>query len=676
MTAVEKGTLIEYRQNAERRLAVLDRPEGKKNWIVLDDRGVSRSLNPRDFTFVAAGETLTPERLSAFRDQVESFIDPDALAIAWEMLVDDPEPVDLSTLAQLLFSDESLAARYATHLLLDDDRFYFKQRKELWEPRPRAQVEELQRQYQLAAEREQQWQDFLGICKAAIAADGPEPAWDDRQLAWLAAVEDLAVFGDESRQKGAAQDVLSGLRYPENAQGAFDLLVAIGRWSAHENLFLRRSQTPQQFPAPVAQVAFACLETPSPDVDADLRLDLSGHKVYTIDDESTREIDDGLSVERLEDGRTRLWIHIADPSRHVLPGDVIDLEARRRGTTVYLPTGSVPMFPEELATGPMSLVQGQDCCALSFAVCLDAEGGIEAYAIHPTRIRPTYRLTYEDVDEMLELGLTAEQELLDLWEMAQRRQQWRLAQGAIAIEMPESSIKVREDAIDIRVLEESPARQLVAEMMILAGEAAGRYGQEHDLPLPFRGQPQPELPPEEELQALPVGPVRSVAIRRCMSRSEVALSPSRHASLGLDTYIQVTSPIRRYSDLIAHYQIKAHLRGEELPFPAEKLQPLLASTGNVSYEAMLVERQTNRYWGIEYLRRQVDETWQAMLLRWLREDEGLALVLLEDLGLELPARLRNRYSLGEPVWLKVRHADPRQDLIHFDEVDPASLAGA
>jgi exoribonuclease-2 len=332
------------------------------------------------------------------------------------------------------------------------------------------------------------------------------------------------------------------------------------------------------------------------------------------------------------------------------------------------------MFPEELATGPMSLVQGQDCCALSFGVCLDEQGSITDYAIHPTRIRPTYRLTYEDVDEMIELGLTAEQELLDLWEMAQRRQQWRLAQGAIAIEMPESSIKVRNDAIDIRVLEDSPARQLVAEMMILAGETAGRYGQTHELPLPFRGQPQPELPPEEELQALPAGPVRSVAIRRCMSRSEVALSPSRHASLGLDTYIQVTSPIRRYSDLLAHYQLKAHLRGEDLPFPAEQLQPLLASTGNVSYEAMLVERQTNRYWGIEYLRRQAEETWQALLLRWLREDDGLALVLLEDLGLELPARLRNRYNPGESLWLKVRHADPRQDLIHFEEVDPANAA--
>ena len=105
--------------------------------------------------------------------------------------------------------------------------------------------------------------------------------------------------------------------------------------------------------------------------------------------------------------------------------------------------------------------------------------------------------------------------------------------------------------------------------MILAGEVAGRYCQEHNLPVPFRGQPQPELPPEAELLQLPPGPVRACALRRCMPRSEVGITPNRHASLGLGAYTQVTSPIRRYTDLLAHFQLKAHLRGESLPFSSE-----------------------------------------------------------------------------------------------------------
>jgi len=143
----------------------------------------------------------------------------------------------------------------------------------------------------------------------------------------------------------------------------------------------------------------------------------------------------------------------------------------------------------------------------------------------------------------------------------------------------------------------------------------------------------------------------------------------RHASLGLSTYTQVTSPIRRYTDLLAHFQIKAHLRGDPLPFTLAKMQELLLGLGTVVGEAVQVERQTNRYWGLEYLRRQPGEVWNALVLRWLREHEKLALVLLEDLGLELPAKFGRTLQLGDRVNLKVVHVDPRQDVIHFQEIN-------
>jgi exoribonuclease-2 len=326
------------------------------------------------------------------------------------------------------------------------------------------------------------------------------------------------------------------------------------------------------------------------------------------------------------------------------------------------------MFPHELATGPMSLVQGQRCPALSFGVILDESGAVEEYSIHPTVIQPTYRLTYTDVDEMLELGVQAEPEIAQLSDWAKCRQAWRRSQGAISISMPDASIKVDDnDQIAVELLEDSASRQLVAEMMILAGEVAGRYAQTHNLPLPFRNQPQPELPPEEELIVLPAGPVRASAIRRCMPRSEMSLTPARHASLGLDTYIQVTSPIRRYSDLLAHFQIKAHLRGDELPFSSQEVQDIMSSIGTAVKEASLVERQTNRYWILEYLRRHSGEVWQAMVLRWLREDENLVLILLEDLGIELAWRVPRTVALGDRLELEVAYSDPREDQIHFQE---------
>jgi exoribonuclease-2 len=675
---VEKGTLVEFRQSSDslgyRRLGVVDRPEGKKHWIVIDERGQSHTLHPRQITYTVAGETYKVGQIATFRQAVEPFLDASALEVAWEFLVEEGETTDPIALAQFLFSDQGAVSCYAAYLLLSEDKLYFKQRKDGYEPRSSSQVTELKHQLEVEHQRQQQWQGLLDRVQQNLAGDRVE--WAKTDGNWLDALERWAMFSEEATNRGPASELLAHLGRSDSPEGAFKLLVDLGLWKLHENLFLRRSQTPTQFSAKVVDVAHALLHSPPTDPDPD-RLNLTHLKVYTIDDESTQEIDDGLSVEFLEDGRSRLWIHIADPTRWISPGDDLDLEARRRSTTLYLPTGMIPMFPAELATGPMSLVQGRVCCALSFGVTLHPTGEVETYWLSPSLIQPTYRLTYDDVDEVLDLGVQAEAELITLHEGALKRQRWRQSQGSITIRMPEACIKVSsEEEITIDVLEESVARQLVAEMMILAGEVAGRYGQTHNIALPFRNQPQPELPPEGELNLLPPGPVRDCAIRRCMPRSEVSLTPARHSSLGLDTYTQVTSPIRRYSDLLAHFQLKAHLRGDTLPFMPEEMQELLLSTSSTSYEATLVERQTNRYWGLEYLRRQGNQVWDALVLRWLREHENLGLILLEDLGLELATRFDRDVALGDRLRLRVAHVDPRRDVIHFQEVSMGTMTPA
>ncbi|MGQ9869385.1 ribonuclease catalytic domain-containing protein [Leptodesmis sp.] len=671
---MEKGTLVEFRTNSEnpaaewlrhRRLAVLERPEGKKHWIAIDDRGQSHTLHPREITYEVEG-FYKPSEIKGFIQQVEPYLDPSSLEVAWELLVEDGKTVNPAEMALLLFSDQSPPLSYAAYWLLSEDKLYFKLKGERYEPRSKTQVAELKHQMTMEAQRQREWQGFIDRLQQRLAGEPVE--WQAGDRPRLEALERFAVMGEEATHRTPATETLLHLKRPETPQAAFQLLVDLGLWDPHENLFLRRSQIPVQFPPKVLEVVQNRLASPPADLHPD-RLDLTHLKVYTIDDESTSEIDDGLSLEYLPDGKQRLWIHIADPSRWVLPGDELDLEARRRSTTVYLPTGMVPMFPSELATGPMSLRQGQICCALSFGITLDEMGAIADYSIHTSHIKATYRLTYEDVDEMLELGgVQGESELEAIAQWAKLRQQWRQSQGAISINMPESSIKVKDGEITIDVLHNSLARQLVAEMMILAGEAAAHYGQTHSIPIPFRNQPQPELPPEEELLLLPAGPVRSCAIRRCMPRSEMSITPARHASLGLETYTQVTSPIRRYSDLLAHFQIKAHLRGAPLPFSAEEMQELTLSVSTTVQEAVLVERQTNRYWGLEFLRRSPNEIWHALMLRWLREQDNLGLVLLEDLGLELAMRFTRSVYPGDHLQLRVSHADPRQDIIHFEEV--------
>jgi exoribonuclease-2 len=662
---VEKGTLIEFRVHGERRLAVADRPEGKKHWIVIDEQGNSHTIHPRQITYELVGETYKPSDLSIFVEDLQPYIDPSSLEVAWEILVEQGETVNPQEMAMLLFSAKDPHQCYASHLLLCDDKLYFKQKGDRYEPRSPNQVAEIKHQQQVEQQRQQETQEFWNRVKQRLA--GTPVEWQNSDRHRLDALERLALNGEEASHATSAFETLATLERPQTASAAFEVLVDLGIWSSHENLSLRRTQIPTQFPMQVLEVAQQCLNSQPPDPDSN-RLDLTALKVYTIDDESTREIDDGLSVEFMEDGQQRLWIHIADPTRLLSPGDPLDLEARRRTTTVYLPTGIIPMFPSELATGPMSLVEGKLCCALSFGVILDENGQVKDYSIHASTIKPTYRLTYDDVDEMLQLAITAEPEIEALATWAKRRKQWRDSQGAISIYMPECLIKVEGDEIIIKVLEDSPSRQIVAEMMILAGEVAARYGQTHHLALPYRSQPQPDLPPAEELLQLPPGAVRSCAMRRYMPRSEVSLTPARHASLALETYTQVTSPIRRYSDLLAHFQIKAHLRGETPPFSADQMQEMVMSLGPSVKEASKVERETNRYWSLEFLRRHLDQTWQAILLRWLREDSNLGLVLLEELAVELPMRLNRNAQLGERFTVKVAHVDPRQDIIQFQEI--------
>lgn len=665
---MEKGTLIEIKVNGDRRLAVVDRPEGKKDWIAIDKNGTNHKVRPQRVDYLVEGESFKPSEIEKFSQEVEKYLDPSSLEVAWELLVEDSTPVNAQELAELIFSDHTPILQYASHLLLCNDKIFFKKKGDVYEPRPATQVEEIKHQLEIEAQKKEEKQAFFDRVNRALA--GETISWSDNDLIKLDFVEKWVLQPDNPPKQ--AQEILEALGRYKNAQEAWQLLIDLKLWSEHENLFLRRSSYPNHFPEEVAEMAQSIIYNISKGIeipDSQPRLDLTAQKVYTIDDESTKEIDDGLSVEISDNGTLRYWVHIADPTHLLTPHDELDLEARKRSTSLYLPTGMIPMFPPVLATGPMSLVQGQICPALSFGVTLDESGGILDYQIHSTLIKPTYRLTYHDVDEMLHLDIQAEPEVKQLAEAAKLRAQWRKDNGSVMISMPEAIIKVKnEEEVSIELLDASYSRSLVAEMMILTGEVAGRYCQEHGIPVPFRGQPQPDLPPHEELILLPAGPVRSSALRRCMPKSETGLSPIRHASLGLSTYTQVTSPIRRYTDLLAHFQIKAHLRGDELPFARDEMQEILFNVTSTSSEAVMVERQTNRYWSLQYLKQHSDEIWHTLVLRWLREDERLALILLEDIGLEFPYKCDRSVKLGETLQLQVTYCDPHRDEIRFKEV--------
>jgi exoribonuclease-2 len=672
---LEKGTLVEVKLHGDRRLVVIDRPEGKKHFQAIDENGNTHTIHPREinYTIKASGEGTSFNHLQipSFLQKIEKFLDPSSLEVAWEILVEDNQATSPNDLANLLFSELSAVTSYASYCLLSNDKIYFKQKGELYEPRSLSQVSELKHQAEAAAQRAKLIEEFQQ--KITDKLSGVDVTWTTSDRSRLDCLERYALHGDEASDKASAQELLSFAKRSKNEQSAFQMLVDLGIWSEHENLNLLRSQIPIRFANELIAAAQECFTDPIPDRIGDSRRDLTHLHVYTIDDISTTEIDDGLSIETLADGSKRIWIHIADPTRWLDPESALDKDARKRGTSVYLPTGVIPMFPMDLATGPMSLIESKVCHAMSFAVDLDAVGAIANYEIVASLVKPNYRLTYDDVEEMLQLGV--EDDLERLADYARLRKKWRVDQGAIEIHLPDTSVKVDSkdgDRLTLELMEDTFSRQLVAEMMILAGEVAAKFAQTNNIPIPYRYQEQPELPPLDTLMQLPSGPVREFAICRCMTKGSLGLYASRHSGLGLDAYAQVTSPIRRYSDLLAHWQIKAFLLEEPLPFTAEMLTAILQAIDPAIWDANQVEKQSVRYWSLEYLRRNKDVVWEALMLDWLRENEKLALVLIEDLGLKLPMRITRQIQVGDNLRIKTGEVDPRKDIIYFLEAQQST----
>ena len=283
---MEKGKLIEFRHQGDRRLAVVDRPDGKKDWIVVDQNGQSHKLKPQRVEYEVLDGPYQPSDIPGFLKEVQTYLDPDHLEVAWEILVEDNASITAADLAQLLFSEKGPVFCYAAHSLLAEDKVYFKNKGENYEPRSVAQVEEIKHQQTVELQKQQEREGFLSRLEQALT--GEKVDWTDSDRPRLESLERLVLQPELNHRP--AQDLLQSLNRATTPESAFKLLVELGWWSHHENLFLRRSAFPRQFSRKVLDLANSVLDYSRPVTDPQ-RLDLVGLKVYTIADESTEEID-------------------------------------------------------------------------------------------------------------------------------------------------------------------------------------------------------------------------------------------------------------------------------------------------------------------------------------------------------------------------------------------------
>ena len=619
-----------------------------------------RDLVPVESTGELSSQPLpSPEEVQSFAPTSRSLIE------IWQLLDEDGSEgssrLTLIEFCELLQDPISLPGVAAVWTWLQEPQSLFRWRRDrLVQPLTadeRVRLRQQRRSERQVVQHEQRQLELLRLQRpwSEQEREALDPQWWALIEHWLTLLRTQpAAVGEDSDLKRWS----ASLQIGSEAADLRQWLVVRGLLDPDQPLSLTHSPWSRHFSSELEQEAERLVALADSDRPGDAeRLDLTGLASYSIDDSGTREIDDALSYDQRDDG-CWIWIHIADPARLIDQGSPLDLEAKRRGTSLYLADGVMPMLPLSLAAGPLSLRAGQKSAALSVAVQLDESGEVTAHRIVRSWIKPRYGLTYADADELIELAPPGDESLADLAGLMNRRHRWRRSQGAVLFDRPEGRFRLRNSELEVQVIEPSPARLLVSEAMLLMGSVVAGFGQERGLALPFRSQPTATLPTTEELQGIPEGPAQDAAIKRCLSRGVQGTRPMPHFSLGLPSYVQATSPIRRYADLVTHRQLLAQLEGTAV-LSEERLGELIDDLDDPLRQSIQISREDQRHWQQVWLARHRDQSWSVIFLRWLRPQDRLALVHVSDLAMDLVGVAQGTDPTpGQTLSMTVAHVDP------------------
>ena len=582
---------------------------GKKLTIELAD-GQSLSVRPKDVLL------LHPGPMHSLAELIEPAGD---IKTAWELLAG--ETTTLADLAELAFAVATPATVWAVWQWVADG-LYFGGSPEAITVHTPEQVAEIEAERAARAAKEQEWAGFLGRLERGEMGEG-----DGGFL------QDVVTLANNQSDRSRVLQALNQRQTPENAHA---LLLKVGYWDVSVNPYPLRAGLPTNPPT-----------SSLPSLPAEPRRDLTHLLALAIDDEGNQDPDDALSWEN-----GRLWVHIADVAALVVPDSPADYEARGRGANLYLPEGTVPILPPQ-ATAQLGLGLVDISPALSFALEITAAGQIENLEVVPSWVRVT-RLTYAAVEERL-----AEPPFRELYEVAQRYQARRMAQGAIEIELPEVRVRLKEGLVEIRPIPNLGSRTLVREAMLLAGEGIGRLALQNNIPIPFTTQDPPG--PVEQSAA---GLAGMFAQRRTMQRSQQSSVPGAHAGLGMGLYVQCTSPLRRYLDLVVHQQLRAWLRGNGLLDDTAVMERVGAADA-VSGLVRQVERQANAHWTLVYLEQNPDWTGEGVIVD---RRGGREVVLIPALAWETQMHLKRNLSLNSAVFLTIKNVNLPHLEAHFRQV--------
>lgn len=606
---LKPNSLLLYKQRPARLVRAGDRLE-----IELESGEIIR-VRSKDVTLLHEGPLSSLSELVPQEGEVQE---------AWEILAG--EHTNLTELAELIYGSNTPVTAWSAWLQVAEG-LYFEGSPGDIRARTVDEVAQKKLERDLAEANRRAWQAFIDRVRRG------EIIQEDREF--LRDVEDLAMGRTERSQ------TLRELGRSESPENAHALLLDLGVWDWTVNPYPTRLKVATRQP-----------EVSIPPLPEEDRRDLMHLPAFAIDDQGTDTPDDAISLEG-----SRLWVHVADVAALVQPDSPLDLEARARGMSLHLPEGTVHMLPREIVSD-LGLGLKEVSPALSFGIDLDDQGQVQGFEVVPSWVRVT-RLTYQEAELMMGNEPFCRLEKLTDAVRARRR-----ANDAVMIDFPEVKITVKEGQVGIQPILPLRSRAMVEEAMILTGTETARFAVEQKLTLPFTQQEavdsaaRPASLQPETLSEM-------FALRRLMKRSQVRTQPAPHSGLGVAAYTQVTSPLRRYFDLIAHQQLRAYIKGAEPLNDSAVLERIGASEavlGSVRQAELLSEN----HWTLVYLLQHPDWRGEGILV----EKRGtVGTVIIPSLALETRIHISPNAAPDSRLILSVNRVNLPQCEVHFRVVD-------
>ncbi len=491
-------------------------------------------------------------------------------------------------------------------------------------------------------------------------------------------------------------------------------------------------ELPVDFPQEVTDAAEAMRERGITEADLQGREDLRDELIFTIDPADAKDHDDALSIKQIGDDEWEVGIHIADVSYYVTEGSVIDAEALRRGTSVYMVDRTIPMLPHALSSDLCSLMANVDRLAMSIMVRMDGSGRIMAHKLARTVIRSRHKLAYEDAQGVItgqkSIDPETDKAIHDLVALSRVLRQQRAQRGSLDFDLPEARVILNAvgEPTDIQKIERLESHRLIEDFMLLGNEVIARKGARNKLPFLYRVHESPDQERLNKLQLFagtfgykvasgrkvtpkdlqrllelvkgkPEERLLSTVVLRSMRQARYSHENLGHFGLAAKFYTHFTSPIRRYPDLVVH-RICAHafLNDENVRDAMNTaILPEIARVSSTRERvAVDAERDSIELKKVEFMEERVGQEFAGTVsgvtafgLFVLLDDfyvEGLVHVssleddyyqFMEEQYALLGERTRRRFRLGDRVRVQVARVDLEERKIDFVLLDDEDSRG-